>query len=87
MAEDKPIPHIEVSVEYKGERASLNCSHFIDGISFLCGCERSIREKENMKEPIDIRTSVFQKSNLDKLLELTKNLNGENNNGNDINVH
>lgn len=73
--ESKPIPHIEITVEYNGDRAALNCSHFIDGISFLCGCERSIREKENMKEPIDIRTSVFQKSNLDKLLELTQKLN------------
>ena len=78
MAEDKPIPHIEVSVEYKGERASLNCSHFIDGISFLCGCEASIRERENMKEPIDIRTSEFQKSNMDKLLELAQRMEQEN---------
>ena len=87
MAEDKPIPHIEVIVEYKGERASLNCSHFIDGISFLCGCEASIRRNEKMNQPLDIRTSAFQKSNLDKLLELTQNLNKENDHGNDSNVH
>lgn len=76
--EGKSIPHIEVIVEYNGERASLNCAHFIDGISFLCDCERSIREKESVKEPIDVRTSAFQKNNMDKLLELTQKLQSDN---------
>ena len=66
-----PIPHIEVKVEYNGEVVSQHCAHFIDGISFLCGCEAAIRRKTNMKEHIDTRTSELQKENLAKLLSDT----------------
>ena len=80
---DRPIPHIKITVEYDGKQAEEYCSHFIDGISFLCHCEAAIRSGANMTEPIDIRTTEFQKSNLDKLLDLNQKINGGSN-GNNI---
>ena len=72
---NNPIPHIDVKVEYDGETVSQQCAHFIDAITFLCGCEQAIRKKRKMQEPIDVQTSAFQKNNLDKLLELNKKIN------------
>ena len=77
-----PIPHIKIVVEYDGKSAEQMCAHFIDGISFLCQCEAAIRSGAKMTDPIDIRTTEFQKSNLDKLLNLNQKINGGSNGNN-----
>ena len=66
-----PIPHIEVKIEYNGETVSQQCTHFIDGISFLCQAEAAIRRNAKMNEPVDNRTSIIQKENMKKLLGAT----------------
>lgn len=62
------IPHIKVSVKMGDDEATHMGTHFIDAVSFLCGCEAAIRRNKKMTEPVDIQTSVIAKQNMKKLL-------------------
>lgn len=78
------IPHIEVKVEYRGEQVTHYGAQFIDAIGFLVHAEESIRKVQNVTQPVDIGTAKFQKSNMDKLLELSAKMQKEKDNGNNV---
>lgn len=66
------VPHIKVTVEYKGDEADIYCAHFIDAISFLCHCEAMLRKGIHLKQPVDISTSEIQRHNLAELINKNK---------------
>ena len=66
------IPHIEIKIEYRGDTITHYGAQFIDAIGFLIHAEESIRQVRNITTPVDVDTEKFQKSNMDKLLELAE---------------
>lgn len=66
--ETADIPHIHVSVTFRGETVVQDGQHFIDAVHFLCRAEEAVRAKLRADVPVDLETSKLQRENLRRLL-------------------
>lgn len=67
--ETPDIPHVHVSVTFRGETIMQDGQHFIDAIHFLCRAEEAVRNNLGFAEPTDCATSNLQRENLRRLLK------------------
>lgn len=66
--ETPDIPHVHVSVTFRGETVEQDGQHFIDAVHFLCHAEEAVRHNLRLRTPVDPETSKVQQENLRKLL-------------------
>ena len=63
------MPHIEVSVEFRGETVKQQGAFFIDAIDFLCQAEKAVRRGRKLTGvDSDEETSAICNENMKRLL-------------------
>ena len=68
VAKKEDVPHIKVSVEFRGEKVEQECAFFIDSIEFLCQCEAAIRRGKRLRVESDVDTERITRDNLQRLI-------------------
>ena len=63
------IPHVSVSVTFRGKTVRQDGCHFIDAIHFLCQAEEAVRLILKMCSPVDFAGTKRANENLRRLLE------------------
>lgn len=69
LMKTKDLPHVEVSVTFRGRTVKQRGCHFIDAIHFLCQAEEVIRHILSMRRPVDFAVTKRTNENLRRLLE------------------
>lgn len=69
LMKTEDLPHVEVSVTFRGKTVKQQGCHFIDAIHFLCQAEEAVRVILKMCSPVDFAVTKRTNENLRRLLE------------------
>ena len=69
LMKTEDLPHVEVSVTFRGRTVKQQGCHFIDAIHFLCQAEEAVRHILSLCYPVDFAITKRTNENLRRLLE------------------
>lgn len=69
LMKTEDLPHVEVSVTFRGRTVKQQGCHFIDTIHFLCQAEEAVRHILSLRYPVDFAVTKRTNENLRRLLE------------------